>query len=386
VSNPAPSRRAILSGVLASVVAASTRGQISRIRPNVVLIVAGRWRAQAVPWADDLNYRIREISAPNLAKFGSESLTFSRAYSCYPSPIPAHAAILSGRFPHAASGPQIGALLGLAGYHVGTFTTVQVDELVSFVHGRGPFFAHWRLDEPGGFTRRLDTSMMQLRPNVPASLQARARERLADFYGRVPAWDSDIGILLAALDRPELKDTIVVFTSECGEQIGSHELMGSDSAFEESARIPLAMRYPAIWSQGMSSEVLISQVDFMPTLLGLCGLMTPPGVQGVNLAPLLAEGKGERPDAIYAEGQIGQGNEWRMLVHGYDKLVTDKEGRVTHLFNLADDPYELSDLANVSSEQLKRDALLAVRQQWMRKLEDGVDPSGLKIRGGFEPR
>ncbi|MEQ1948349.1 MAG: sulfatase-like hydrolase/transferase [Bryobacteraceae bacterium] len=381
MSGSIPSRRAFLRAGLSSLAAARiTFAQGAR--PNVILIVAGQWRAQAVPWANDPNFQNPEIDAPNLKKFGGDSLTFSRAYSCYPSPAPARTAILSGRFPHAPAGPQIGALFGLTGYRAASFTTLQVDDLVSFVHGRGPFFALWEWAEPGGFTRRLDASAMQLRPNVPASLEVRARERLADFYGRVPAWDQDIGILLAALDRPELQDTIVVFTSECGEQMGSQDLLTGDAAYEESVRVPLAIRYPKAWPKGSKSEALVSHADLLPTLLSMCGLMAPAGVQGANLAPLLVEGKGDRPDAVYAEGQAGSRFEWRMLVHGYDKLVTDGEGRVTNLYNLADDPYELNNLATASSEQLKRDALLALKQVWMKRLQDGVDSSGLKIRRG----
>ncbi|MEQ1886458.1 MAG: sulfatase-like hydrolase/transferase [Bryobacteraceae bacterium] len=380
MSGNTPSRRAFLRAGLSSLAASQLYGQSSR--PNVVLILAGQWRAQAVPWANDANYQNPEIAAPNLKRFGTESLTFARAYSCYPSPLQSRSAILTGRFPHAPAGPQISALFGLTGYRVASFTALQTDEVVTFVHGRGPFFALWEWAEPGGFTHRLNPSSIQLRSNVPGSLEVRAKERLADFYGRVPAWDRDIGILLAALDRPELRDTIVVFTSECGEQMGSQDLLTGDVAYEESVRVPLAIRYPRVWPKASSSEALISHADLLPTLLAMCGLMAPMGVQGSNLAPLLVEGKGDRPDSIYAQGGAGSRFEWRMLVHGYDKLITDGEGRVTHLFNLADDPYELNDLANSSSEQLKRDALLALKQVWMKKLEDGVDSSGLKIRRG----
>ena len=72
----------------------------------------------------------------------------------------------------------------------------------------------------------------------------------------------------------------------------------------------------------------------------------------------------------------GLKDEWRMLVRGYDKLVVDREGTVTHLFNLADDPYERTNLANVSAQQLKGDSLLAIQRQWMKQLGDGVDASG----------
>ena len=305
------SRRTFLSAALASLaagrtaagqgVAGQTAAGTSNVprtasRPNLILIVAGQWRAQAVPWSGDPNFQTPEIGAPNLTKFGRESLTFSRAYSCYPSPGPARSAILSGRFPHAPAGPQLGTLLGLAGYRASQFTSLQVDDLISFVHARGPFFAHWQMEEPAGFTLRLDPAALQLRPNVPAPLEVRARERLAEFYGRVPAWDQQIGILLAALDRPELEDTIVVFTSGCGEQMGSQGMIVGDSAFEESVRIPLAIRYPRRWPKGSGSDLLVSQSDLLPTLLGLCGFVTPPGAQGANLAPLITEGQGDRPD------------------------------------------------------------------------------------------
>jgi hypothetical protein len=58
----------------------------------------------------------------------------------------------------------------------------------------------------------------------------------------------------------------------------------------------------------------------------------------------------------------------------------DMEGHVTHLFNLAEDPYEQTNLANVSAERLKRDSWFAMQRLWMKKLGDGVDASGLKKR------
>jgi hypothetical protein len=112
----------------------------------------------------------------------------------------------------------------------------------------------------------------------------------------------------------------------------------------------------------------------------MCGIVAPSEIQGSDLSAQIFEQKGDRPDAAYAEGKLGDKDEWRMLVHGYDKIVTDLEGHVTHLYNLADDPNELNNLALVSAEQLKRDALLAEQQVWMRKLGDRLDPSGLRKR------
>jgi arylsulfatase A-like enzyme len=89
---------------------------------------------------------------------------------------------------------------------------------------------------------------------------------------------------------------------------------------------------------------------------------------------------GERPDSLYAEGRLGHGDEWRMVVRGYDKMVAELDGKVTHLYNLADDPNELTNLANSSTAQLKQDSLLALQKLWARRLGDGVDASGLRRR------
>ena len=348
-------------------------------KPNIVLIIAGNWRAQAVPWAGDL-----DVMAPNLARLGTESVTFSRAYSCSPRSEPARAALLAGRYPH-ASGPVSNPLarLSTAGYRVGVFGDRQMDDVVSFLHsgGQTPFVVEWTLYNGSGFAERFPPDNLHIRENVPSTLETDSRRRLADFYGRCPARDREIGVVLAGLDRPGmLEDTIVVFASDHGEQFGSHGLQGDDFPYEESARIALAIRYPRAISKGAANDMLVSQADIVPTLLSMCRVVAPSEIQGRDLSEQIFEQKGERPDAVYAEGKLGDKDEWRMLVRGYDKIVTDLEGHVTHLYNLADDPNELNDLALVSAEQLKRDALLAEQQVWMRRLGDRLDPSGLRRR------
>jgi len=353
--------------------------QTANRRPNIVLIIAGNWRAQAVPWAGD-----PDVAAPNLSRLGTESVTFSRAYSCSPRSDPARAALLGGRYPHASgqvSNPL--ARLSTAGYRVGVFGDRQMDDVVSFLHAgdQAPFLVEWTLYNGSGFAERFDPSNLHMRANVPSTSETVSRRRLAEFYGRCPARDREIGVVLAALDRPGmLEDSIVVFASDHGEQFGSHGIQGDDVPYEESARIALAIRYPRAIPKGSANDMLVSQADIVPTLLSMCGVPVPGEIQGRDLAEQIFRQNGNRPDAVYAEGKLGDKDEWRMLVHGYDKIVTDLEGHVTHLYNLSEDPSELNNLALVSAEQLKRDSLLAEQQVWMRKLGDRVDPSGLRKR------
>ncbi len=353
-------------------------------QPNLLLIIAPGWRGQAVPWEGD-----QDQMAPNLAQLGREGLTFTRTYSGYPRSVAGQRIVLNGRFFHAYSREEaamekasLGAHLQAAGYRASGFGDRKADDIIGFVHAPGsqPFYVEWTLASGNAFMERRNGSELHVRPNVPASGDSAARDELLQFYARCTARDSDLGLVLAALDRPEIKDnTLVVFTSDRGEQMGSHAITGDDTPYEESVRIPLAMRHPMLGAPG-ERDLLVSQADIAPTLLGLCGVPVPEEMQGRNLAPLLTGEKAEVPDAVFSEGRIGQTDEWRMLVHGYDKLVTDVEGHPTRLFNLLKDPYELNNLVNVSSAALERDALGALLQYWRRKFGDGRDASGLKDR------
>jgi arylsulfatase A-like enzyme len=376
--------------------AAGLPGQTPPRRPNVILIVAGLWRAQAVPWAGDT-----DVDAPNLAKLARQSLVFTRAYASCARAYRALPCLLRGVFPHtllgnddhietlAAEAPSLRPVLRKAGYRVAAFAARQAEDIVSFMHAPAeqPFYAEWTFDDSaGGLIGRRDSVSLHLRANVPEYAEAKAREDLSLFYARAAARDREIGTVLEALDQPGsplVENTIVIFTSLHGEQFGSHGETGDDSAFEETIRIPLLIRYPRAIPHAGASDILASQADLAPTLLKWCGAAIPETAQGRDLSGLLTSqpvAEDARPDAVYAEGLLGQKDEWRMLVQGYDKLVTDLEGNATHLYNLADDPAENTNLATASSYRLRRDVLLAQQKVWMKRLEDGVDASGLKKR------
>ncbi len=391
----AVSRRGFLATPVA--LAASQAMRAAERRPNVILMVAGTWRAQAVPWAGD-----SDAAAPNLARFAAQGMTFSRAYAAYARSDRSRVCLLKGIFPHTLAMPDasvegpltepptLASVLRGAGYRTAVFSTRQADQIVSFVHAPGdaPFYVEWYMENAGsGLMERTNPGELHVRENVPTELQSRTRDDIAVFYARARTRDRDIGEVLEALgrslrgnDNGLADDTIVIFTSLHGEQFGSHSGQGDDYVYEETIRIPLAIRYPRVLKAGSQNDILVSQVDIMPTLLKWCGAAIPDAVQGRDLSALLAGQPGDRPEAVYAEGRLNQKDEWRMLVHGYDKLVVDKNDDVTHLFNLADDPYEQTNLANVTAEQLKRDSLLAMERQWAKKLGDGVDASGLKKR------
>jgi arylsulfatase A-like enzyme len=240
---------------------------------------------------------------------------------------------------------------------------------------------HTPRQPPGDWKNYYEPSQFQLRPNVPASYEKQARLGHAGYYGLCSALDQCLGRILAVLDQENLAaDTLLVFTSDHGDMLGSHGLEYKNVPYEEASRIPLLMRYPRKLAAGARQDFLVSNVDLMPTMLAMCGANVPEGVQGRNHASLLQTGKGERPESVFSEGKIGGEGEWRMLVRGFDKLVLDKTGEVSHLYNLSQDPFEQNNLAASRSHMRTRDELLALIGDWQRQLQDGRSPSGLRKR------
>ena len=167
-------------------------------------------------------------------------------------------------------------------------------------------------------------------------------------------------------------DAITLLTAESGD--------GEDSPSQKSILVPLAIRWPGKLKPRIASQLLISHADVLPTLLAWLGITPPEGLQGRDLSKVIQDGAGEIPDSIYCEGRIGLPGEWRAIIRGYDKLVVRPQEEATRLYNLADDPAEENDLAHDREHELTRDSMLALARQWMRKLGDGVDPSGLRLR------
>jgi len=189
--------------------------------------------------------------------------------------------------------------------------------------------------------------------------------------GRFPHAARPMDFSIASLSGSET-DVITVLTAESGND--------EDSPFQRSVLVPLAIRWPGKLKPRIADDLLISHVDVLPTLLSWLGVAPPEGLQGRDLSRLIQSSAGEVPDSVYCEGRLGLPGEWRAVIRGYDKLVIRPQEEATRLYNLADDPMEETDLAHDREHELTRDSMLALARQWMRKLGDGVDPSGLRLR------
>jgi arylsulfatase A-like enzyme len=195
------------------------------------------------------------------------------------------------------------------------------------------------------------------RPNV--NLETKhgqlAEEVAADYFAMCTAVDEQFGRLLNEIDRLGLReDTVVIFTSDHGEMLGSHGRMRKVVWYDESMLVPFLMRAPGRATPRWD-DLLLSTPDLCPTLLALAGHADaiPPGLQGVDRSQVLCTGEGERPDAaVYiCSGKEGTSVGARGLrTHRYTYVVqcssSDSSDCEVMLFDSAEDPYQTTNVAD----------------------------------------
>jgi iduronate 2-sulfatase len=123
------------------------------------------------------------------------------------------------------------------------------------------------------------------------------------YFANISYMDAQIGKVIDALDKLGLADhTIIVFISDHGYHIGEHTLWGKTSNFEYDAHMPFMIsECGAKAVRGLKTRSLVESLDMFPTLVELCGLPKPEGLEGVSLVPLLRDGSFVVHQAAYTQ-------------------------------------------------------------------------------------
>lgn len=126
------------------------------------------------------------------------------------------------------------------------------------------------------------------------------KKAIAGYYASVSFMDEQVGRLLDALDRLQIRDnTIVIFTSDHGYNLGEHNCWQKLSLFDESTRVPLIISEPLQkQSHGKVVNEIVELIDLYPTIADSIGLMpaTPSILQGESLKRLLEDPGLSSPD------------------------------------------------------------------------------------------
>jgi len=124
----------------------------------------------------------------------------------------------------------------------------------------------------------------RLRQGSPGDNEAKLRDIRTHYLGNVACVDRSIGRILARLEQHGLADnTVIVFTSDHGDQLGAHRMVGKSVMYEESVRIPCFIKAPGVRG-GRRVMSPWSHIDMTPTLLELMGQPVPDGLSGRSRA------------------------------------------------------------------------------------------------------
>ena len=299
--------------------------------------------------------------------------------------------------------PNTGRKLQPKGYNC----TLMTDMALEFI--REPRQKPWMLmlswnpphppfnDAPPQEMKRYSPHTLKLRPNVKlgaahgAALESteKLQHSLAGYYGHITAVDAEFGRIVRCLEETgQAKNTIVIYTSDHGEMMGSHGYMGKRLPHEESCKVPFFIRYPGIVPAGRSSEILFSTVDIYPSLCGLAGISVPSHCVGRDLSAAIRGQQVAKPESVFlmhiqkknaTGGEENPAPLFRGVRTSRHTYAIANDGRWC-LYDNAEDPYQVRNLIGDGGRSRLCRELDGLLLDWMRKASDPFPHESLRRR------
>lgn len=178
------------------------------------------------------------------------------------------------------------------------------------------------------------------------------------YFSLIKSVDEEIGRVLKALEETgESDNTVVVFTSDHGEMMGSHEMTGKNKIYDESFLVPYIISYPSVLKPHVE-DLMMGSVDIMPTILGLMGLdkQIPSTVMGHDYSDGIMTGtykKNPKPTSAVYVSDKSKG------VRTYKYTYMVNPNGTYELYNNQEDPYQmkrlkLQDIPETDCTELKK--------------------------------
>lgn len=215
--------------------------------------------------------------------------------------------------------------------------------------------------------------------------ESAVRRHIAEYYAMISHLDFQMGRVLDALEASgQVDHTLIVFAGDNGLAVGRHGLMGKQSLYDHSVRVPLVMAGPGV-PEGQRFNALCYLHDIYPTVCDLAALETPPSVEGRSLAPVLRGEQAGVRDVLHLA--------YRHLHRGvrdprYKLIEINVEGRRrTQLFDLVEDPDELHDRSDEPAQAPTIGRLRNELLGWRDRMDDTQEGQGATFWAEWdEPR
>jgi len=214
--------------------------------------------------------------------------------------------------------------------------------------------------------------------DLPPEWEHRARTA---YYGLTTSMDRMIAAILDKLEETGLaKDTLVIYASDHGDQLGERGLWWKQTFYDHSVAIPLIMRWPGQLPAGERRRQVVNLLDLAATMTDALEAPSLPQGQGRSLLGVAKDAGSPWLDETFAEYCTDGVARWagsapvqqRMVRSGRFKLVY-YHGQRPQLFDLEADPDETTDLADAPGHQ-------TIRQALIDRVLDGWDPEAIALR------
>lgn len=198
------------------------------------------------------------------------------------------------------------------------------------------------------------------------------RNLIAEYYGLTTWVDDTVGRMMVSLHETGFADnTIVVFTSDHGDMLGSHNRVQKGFLHEESIRIPYIIYVPGIAGGRVITTQVANLADLMPTLLSLAGIDQVGHTHGNDLSPIIC-GDAESVNGGYSFIETeGDGIGVRTPTHIYGLPWSQKKGELEitphYFYDMIVDPYQMNNLAGTDQQSDIASDLDRILRDWHGK-------------------
>ena len=211
------------------------------------------------------------------------------------------------------------------------------------------------------------------------------KKHIQEYYAIITHLDEQVGKIISHLENKKLlENTYIIFTSDHGLSVGQHGLLGKQSLYDHSIRVPMIISGPKIKANSsFNSDVYLQ--DIVPTTLDLANISIPDEMDFRSFYKLLINGKKEKiHNAIY--GTYGCcGNEYfdyqRMIRKDDYKLIFFPQNKRMEFYNLGLDPYETTNLIDKN----KNNKLIALMYEELIKIQHDLGDT-LNLRRIFNKK
>lgn len=214
------------------------------------------------------------------------------------------------------------------------------------------------------------------------------RQAQIGYYACITHLDHQIGRVIQALVENQLMDnTIILFTSDHGEELCDHHLFRKSRPYQGSCHIPMIISGPEELTHAKPGTVCHSVVelrDVMPTVLDAAGAPIPNTVDGKSMLPLAAEPSASIREWLHGEHAIGHWSN-HYIVTEHDKYVWYSQTGTEQYFDLDKDPRELHNLIRDSSRQQRIEELRSHLIGALTGREEGYT-DGQRLIAGRTPK